>query len=74
MLFSWVCVNLGFTHVCLHTSSYLTVLNSLAEKAVHQQVLQLGVSVKRLFDLTQEYAMRGEGGNSAHISTVEYAA
>lgn len=59
--------------MCLDTSSYLTVLHSLAEEAVQQQVLQLAVSVERLFDLTQEDAM-GEGGDgrSARISTVEY--
>lgn len=47
-------VNLGVTNVCLDTSSYLTVVHSLAEEAVQQQVLQLSVAVKRLFDFTQE--------------------
>lgn len=57
--------------MCLDTSSYLTVLHSLAEEAVQQQVLQLAVSVERLFDLTQEDAVGGGGGCSARISTVE---
>lgn len=58
--------------MCLDTSSYLTVLHSLAEEAVQQQVLQLAVSVERLFDLTQEDAME-EGGDkcSSGISTME---
>lgn len=37
-------------------SSYLTVLHSITEERVQQQVLQLSVSVKRLFDFTQEDA------------------
>ncbi len=38
----------------LPASSYLTVLHSVAEEIIQQQVLQLAVSVERLFDFTQE--------------------
>lgn len=61
-LFSDVCVNLGLTNVCLDTSSYLTVVHSLAEEAVQQQVQQLSVPVERLFDFTQEDTVGREMG------------
>lgn len=57
-----MCVNLGLTNVCLDTSSYLTVLHSLVKEAVQQQVLQLSVSVKRLFDFTEEDTVGREVG------------
>lgn len=62
-----MCVNLGLTNVCLDTSSYLTVLHSLVEEAVQQQVLQLSVPVKRLFDFTQEDTVGEGGGRSDQI-------
>lgn len=61
-----VCAHLGLA--CWDTSPYLTVLHSLAEEAVQQQVLQLAVSVERLFDLTQEDAM--EGGMETRVQLV----
>lgn len=65
-----MCVNLGLTNVCLDTSSYLTVLHSLFKEVVQQQVLQLSVPVKRLFDFTQEDTVGREVG--VHIRfTVE---
>lgn len=50
----FVFVNVGIANVTLDTSSYLTVMHSVTEETVQQQVLQLSVPVKRLFDLTQE--------------------
>lgn len=38
----------------LPPSSYLTVLHSITEESVQQQVLQLCVPVERFFDFTQE--------------------
>lgn len=38
----------------LPPSSYLTVLHGIIEEVVQQQTLKLSVSVKRLFDFTQE--------------------
>lgn len=71
-MFSAVCVNLSVTNVCEDTSSYLTVLHSLAEEAVQQQVLQLGVPVERLFDFPQEdTAGRRETGVRVSSSPVE---
>lgn len=51
------CVSTGplqFGLLPLPRSSYLTILHSITEERVQQQVLQLSVSVKRLFDFTQE--------------------
>lgn len=55
------CVLIWGLQTCLDTSSYLTVLHSLAEEVVQQQVLQLGVSVERLFDFTQKDAVTEKG-------------
>lgn len=47
----FVCVSFS---VATSPSSYLTVLHSITEEIVQQQVLQLCVPVKRFFDFTQE--------------------
>lgn len=41
----------------LPCSFYLTVLNGITEERVQQQVLQVCVSVERLFDFTQEHTV-----------------
>lgn len=51
----------------LDTSSYLTVLHSITEESVQQQVLQLSIPVERLFDFTQEDA-GGWGGERAVLA------
>lgn len=38
----------------LPSSSYLTVLHSITEEIVQQQVLQVSVPVKRFFDFAKE--------------------
>lgn len=51
----------------LDTSSYLTVLHSITEESVQQQVLQLSIPVERLFDFTQEDT-GGFGGERAVLA------
>lgn len=55
--YSCVSLSIQVLQVCVWTllpSSYLTVLHSITEESVQQQVLQLCVPVERFFDFTQE--------------------